>query len=151
MRISTLFIYLFLLKTAAAQEIALLDRSYRNPLTVTQDLTAGQLMNRCFPVYTTDIDALIAVANTLANDINTGAVQQPEMKRVTVGNSTVAITTQRSGASNTYGVILITVAGNKGATMELVKPGVGNRTAVKQLRIFLDYLKNNKHIIKQEN
>ncbi len=131
---------------ARAQSIALVDRAFKNPVTVTDTLTARQLSGKLFPIYTTDLDSVIVLTEHLARYIDAKAVHEPDMHFRTVGHSQFAVTTQRTGQYNTYGIFLSTRSGNLGAALEVVNPGNGNKKAAQQLHLFLDYLKNNRHI-----
>lgn len=135
---------------AFTQPIALLDRAFKKPVTVTKALSTTQLSGRQFPIYTADLDTVIQVTEQLARYIDTGAVRPPDMQMLAAGHSLFAVTTNQAGVYNNYTVFLSTRSGNLGATLELVKHGYGNRKAVQQLRLFLDYLKNNRHIAAAE-
>jgi hypothetical protein len=135
---------------ARAQSIALVDRAFKVPLTVTDTLTARQLSGKLFPIYTSDLDSVILLTEYLARYIDAGTVYQPEMHIRAVGHSQFAVTTQRMGQYNTYGIFLNTRSGNLGAALEVVKRGNGNKKAAQQLHLFLDYLKNNRHIATAE-
>jgi hypothetical protein len=142
----TAFLLLLLLPCVAlAQDIALLDRDFKNPIAVTQTVTAAQLSNKLFPVYTTDLDTMVRVLENLARTINTGEVHEPAMQLLPVGHSQFTINTERMGSFNTYAIYLSTRTGDLGASLELVKRGEGNRKTLENLFLFLDYLKNNRH------
>lgn len=143
---TTLFLCLLVSRFAAAQDIALLDRGLKNPMTVTNQLTQEQLVSGQFPIYTADLDSVIRLTEALARYINTGAVQKACVQVFPVGRSYFAVTTQAGGAYSTYAIILNTLSGVMGATLEVVKQGAGNKKAMRQLQVFLDYLKNNRHI-----
>ena len=136
---------------AAAQEIVLLDRNLKRPAALTRKLTPGQLMNRAFPIYKSDLDSVIHITEALSHYINTGVVHQADMQLLPVGHSQFAITTRRSGAFNSYIVYLNTRSGNLGASLKLIGQEDNNRQAVQQLLLFVDYLKNNRHIVDGQN
>lgn len=144
------FVLLLLPCWVAAQEIALVDRNLKRPMTLTRKLTPSQLMGRVFPIYKADLDSVIKVVESLSKFINTGAVHDANMQLLPVGHSQFAITTRRSGPSNSYIVLLNTRAGNVGASFQLVKQNDNNRKAVHQLLLFVDYLKNNRHIMEKQ-
>ena len=147
---TSLFILLIVAKTAVAQEIVLLDRSFRKPIAVTQNVTAAQLQDRKFPIYVTDLDSVIKIIENLANHINTGAVHEGGTQMLAVGHSQFSITTYNKQNYNNYSIHFSTQSGDLGASVKLVKQEDNTRKAVQRLRIFLDYLKNNQHILEQE-
>lgn len=142
----TLLLLLLLPCFAHAQTITLVDRAFKAPVTVTPALTARQLSGKLFPIYTTDLDSVILLTEHLVHYIDAAAAHEPTMQLRAAGHSLFSITAQREGSYNTYGIFLSTRAGDLGASLELVKPGYGNKRAVQQLQLFLDYLKNNRHI-----
>lgn len=142
-----LFLLLAISRFAVAQDIALIDRHFKNPMSVTKKLTVEQLSGKQFPVYIADLDSVIRLTETLSEYINAGIVHEPDMQIFQVGSSHFAINTERKGVYNMYSIFLSTKAGNVGASIELVKRGDGNKKAVQRLQVFLDYLKNNRHMI----
>lgn len=130
-----------------AQSIALVDRDFKRPMTLTQTLSIAQLAGRHFPIQTADLDSVIEVTATLARQIADRTAPEAEMQVITAGKSRFAITIQKAGNYNTYRVLLSTVSGNLGASLELVNGRDNNYSAVQKLYIFLDYLKNNIHLI----
>jgi len=134
---------------ARAQDIALVDRELKGPMTVTRNLTLRDLSSKLFPIYRADLDSIIHITESLISFIKNRTTREPNMQLVPVGHSQFAITTERSGEYNSYMVFLNTRSNNLGATLELVSRGDNNRRAVQQLLQFLDYLKNNRHMIEE--
>lgn len=130
-----------------AQSIALVDRDFKRPMTLTQTLSIAQLAGRHFPIHTADLDSVIEVTATLARQIADRTAPESEMQVITAGKSKFAITIQKAGNYNTYRVLLSTMSDNLGASLELVNDRDNNYSAVQKLYIFLDYLKNNIHLI----
>ena len=136
---------------APAQDIALVDRELKRPMLVTQELTPEQLSGKYFPIYTSDLDSVIQMIEGLTGFINTGMVHDNNMQLLPVGHSQFAITILRAGSFNSYMVFLSTRCENLGATLELVKRHDSSRQALHELFLFLDYLKNNRHMVGKQD
>lgn len=147
---TVLFLFLFISRVAVAQEIALLDRAFKNPMALTQKLTIEQLGGKQFPVYKADLEAVIRLMENLSRYINTGTVHETATQLLPAGHSNLTVAMQRTGAYCTYTVFVNTRSNDIGASLEVVKSGSGNKKALQQLQAFLDYLKNNRHIITAE-
>jgi hypothetical protein len=72
------------------------------------------------------------------------------MQLLLAGHSQFACTIQGSGENHTFSIVLNTRSGNVGASLDLVEKRDGNRKAVQKIQAFLDYLKNNRHIVATE-
>lgn len=144
----TCIVLLYILPVCAyAQSIALLDREFKNPITVTETLTRDQLSGRTFPIYTADLDVVIRLTEKLARSLVSGTQPLSGMELLPAGHSHIAVATQRTGAHTTYSVSLSTRSGDVGTFLQLVKRNQGNKRAVQELLLFLDYLKNNRHMV----
>ena len=144
----TLVLWMLLFsQPAGAQEIVLADRALKKPMTVTDTVTKAQLMGRLFPIYRDDLDALIDTMERFAHYINTPAMHEPNMQIVPIGHSKLSFTTLQSGSYNTYLVSINTLSGELGASMQVVKKGDNNKKGLRRLQSFIEYLKNNRHII----
>lgn len=135
---------------AYAQTIALLDRAFKNPVTVTETVTSQQLSGKWFPVYIADFENVIRLTERLVRSINNRTLPSSGTQVLGVGHSRVAITAHGTGVHTTYSIFLSTRSGNIGASLQLVKRDEGNRKAVQELLLFLDYLKNNRHMLESE-
>jgi hypothetical protein len=132
-----------------AQEIALLDRHFKKPVLYTNSLQ-GDALYRCFPVYRADLDSVIQVTETLLSSVQAGKPPEPDAVFLPAGHSFFAVRTWKTGAYTNYFVVLSTRSGDKGATLELLSEQDGNKKAAQKLLVFLDYLKNNRHLTTTE-
>ena len=135
----------------SAQDIVLVDRNLKRPMSLTRTLTPRQLMGNVFPIYRADLDSVIQVTESLTSFINTGVVHEANMQLLTVGHSQFAVTTRRTGTFNSYIIYLNTRSGNIGTSLELVGREDNNRQALQQLLLFMDYLKNNRNIVAEKD
>lgn len=142
----TCVLFLMLPILAGAQSIVLLDRAYKSPITVTETITQGQ-SGKWFPVYIADLDKVIRLTEQLAASINRGTIVSSSLQILPVGHSHFAITMQHAGAYSSYSISLATRSGNVGTFLQLVTQNQGSKKALQELLLFLDYLKNNRHIV----
>jgi hypothetical protein len=152
MDMKTVFFVLLLLPgIALAQTIALLDRNFKKPIAVTETLTREQLSGKWFPIYVTDLDTVIKVAEALAHAISNGTLPPSNTQLIQAGHSHFAVAAQRTGGYTTCNIALATQSGNMGATLLLVRKEDSNRKAAQLLLLFLDYIKNNRHMAVQKS
>jgi hypothetical protein len=135
---------------AAAQEIVLVDRDFKRPVSFTRQLTGSQLLSKRFPIYTTDLDSVIAIMEVLSEYLNTGKPHVTTTQVLPVGHSRIMVNTKSAGSGNSYDIFVTTRSEDLGAVMELVKNGAGNKKAMQQVQVFLDYLKNNRHLAAEQ-
>ena len=124
------------------QQAVLLDRNLISPALVTDSVTFDQVSKGLMPFFIKDVDSLLLIINQLKKYINTGKRQEPGVKAVVIGNSRCIARTERKGANDKYYVSVATDIG-KVKTSMVVVAGEFNKTAIRRLSIFEDYLKNN--------
>jgi hypothetical protein len=131
-----------------AQKYVLLDRDFIRPVIVTDEVTAGQMHKRRFPVFTKDIDSLIHFTERLQKQMNTRITYETASGYYPVGGSWFVAHREKTGKINKYNITLNTRVNDIGASLELVSNSNGSKTALQKINIFLDYLRNNRVLIK---
>ena len=144
-----LLLFILLVPLAgSAQKFALLDRDFKRPVVITDTLTSVIGSDRRFPVYIKDIDSLILFTEQLARNIYAGKTYEDQTVYSAVGSSWFLAHREKLRSVNKYYITLNTRANNIGSSMELVSNFDGNRAALQKIYIFLDYLRNNRLLIK---
>jgi hypothetical protein len=129
-----------------AQEIALLDRHFKEPVRLSGALTSETLYHS-FPVHRADLDSVIRITENLLSALHSSKPPKDNNLFLQAGHSLFAIRTWNAGAHSTHSVVLSTLLGNKGATLALVSENDGTKKAARKLLVFLDYLKNNRPVL----
>lgn len=144
-----LLLLLLLPYCMAAQEVILVDRNLKAAMLPMPDGAVQRWAYRWFPVYVADLDSVIQVAESLVRLINESTAQEAVGQLWPAGHTRFAVNVQRTGSSYTYSIFVSTRLGDVGTTLDLVKRQSSSRRAVQQLLQFLDYLKNNRHLIER--
>lgn len=132
---------------AGAQKLALIDRSFKTPISFTDSVSRLQVLQNRFIIYSQDIDSLIRVTERFAQYINTGKVHEPATFDIFTGHSHIVAMTRKAGHINSYHLVLSTRTDNIGTSITIVS-SAGKRKAMQKLNIFLDHLRNNRSLLK---
>jgi hypothetical protein len=140
-----LLLLLLLPGFAKTQEIVLIDRNLKTPVQPVPAQAEQEWVNQWFSIYANDLDSVILIVENLVRLINRRDV--PIERLWTAGHTKFVINTQRNGRIYTYAIFVNTHLEDVGTSLNLVKRGSGERQAIQRLLQFLDYLKNNRHLL----
>lgn len=135
---------------AGAQQLVLIDKQLKNPITVVQQVNGERLNGRLFPVYGTDLDSIMLVTNWFIQQLDDSRLAPSESTIKTVGQSRFIAQASSNGNVQYYTIQLITRTGNEGYVFELINNKDGHKKRVQKLRTFLDYLRNNQLLLAEK-
>jgi hypothetical protein len=144
------YLFLILLSLpfmAYAQSYALLHRQMLHPVSVTNQLESDSIPGHYFPVYTTDLDAMIHVLDQYIDSMDQREYTLFE-KEVSFGHSRLLIhkLNKKPGRS----ITLSTRAKDRGFVLELVHKNDSKRHALQKMKAFLYYLRNNRFLVQEK-
>ncbi len=136
--------FIFSLRFAAAQEMILLDRKWRQPVQQVDTLTLGLLQSGFFPVYKSDLGKMIAVLEAIVEK----QVQQKEFRYLhppLAAKGTVIVGDLLKGDKNQ--IFVKTTTSSYITSMPLFSGDEGPAQKEKKLTRLLDYLRNNRSLL----
>ena len=143
-----LLLLLLLPLFGSTQKIVLLDRQFRNPVTLTDSISPEQFPGT-FPVYLNQFDSLIKVADHYRQSFNRGRGEKHGPGTFYLG-STKFVSGNKENAYTGNQVLIATRVGFVQTSLELVGPADSNRRAQQKLAVFIDYLRNNRPLLAPE-
>lgn len=141
-----LFLLLAVGAIANAQPLVVLDKEWKEPLTLTEH--KGQPLDwQHFPVYQADIDAVIGWTKWFIEALEEGR-QMTAINEIKEAGASRFIGFTNSYRKNPgFQLNLVTRCGNLGYSMALVETSDGRKKGLQKLRAFLDYLRNNRFLV----
>ena len=140
-------ILIFLLQTAAAQDILLIDPKLKEPVQRTDSISFGLLRSGGFPLHKDDISKTISGIENLLKEL-----EHPDTKTLIsghrpLGKSELILVASGKEHSPILNLYLTTHSGENSASIELLSREKSRRSATKKLYQILDYLRNNASIL----
>ena len=142
-----LFLFCILPLLSVAQKYALIDRDFRKPIVLTDNLQ--DRMDGAFIIHKKDATAIIQKLETFTK-LYQHRLQPNDRSYIEVGNSNFVMYKEKDTKYHGLMIVLNTRAANIGSSLELVHLEDGNRLALQKLLVFLDYLRNNKVVMEPE-
>lgn len=139
-----IFLLSFLPVTTIAQDMLLLDRNFRSPVEVVNADTDSNVEGQLFPLYNADLDSIITFTQELITqfDISRNVPSESYIKQF--GHSYFIAQASQNGTLTQYYIRLITRSGNTNYAIRLIDKEDGQKRRVQKLKVFLDYLRNNR-------
>ena len=141
-----LYLLFFTSFNCKAQKLLLLDRHFVEPVTMEDTITIEQAGNGMLPIYFKDINSVLSNMKWLVKYMEAHKLNLEESFDLKMGNSKCIVTTEKTGNSNRYNIVLNTMTSNLKTYIVLVA-WEGNKRAIQRLNIFMDYLKNNSSVM----
>jgi len=131
---------------AQAQNLVLLDKEWREPLSLAT-AESNPVDHHLFPVYQSDIDSVIELTEWYIHALEDSR-HTPNINHIkSAGASKFVASTNLAGNKTTFQLNLVTRCGQSGYSMPLVDGSDGPKKRLQKLRAFLDYLRNNQFLV----
>ena len=144
-----LFIFFLLPLVSKAQKIALLDRNFYHSINIADSITMEQAAKGILPVYHRDLQAIIQGMQWLIQYITAPKINKEESFILKMGNSKCIVKTESYRHINNYNIVLNTEANNIKTSIVLAS-SEPNKRAAQRVAVFMDYLRNNSWLIKEQ-
>lgn len=128
---------------AFSQSIALLDRKLIAPIQLTDSVSLEQIQDGLFPIYVKDIDSVVKTMEAFKSWIDSGKEMKPDSYTIPAGKSNFFAVVYPSSPQEKYNIVLNTEVTEFKTSMTLVSKTFSPKMAIRNLAIFLDYIRNN--------
>lgn len=129
-----------------AQPYLLLDREFKQPAELADQLEPKKFTAQYFPVFGKDVAKLITITEQLIAQLDRFDPVQMESE-LAAGNSRIVVHNQTENAQSSLSVKLQTRDGNNGYSIALLDKEDGRQKRLKKLNAFLNYLRNNRRML----
>lgn len=126
-----------------AQTFLLADPGLRRPVRPGDELSPEDFVKAVFPLYTSDVPALVHTLETLARRLDGGMVPPQNMETTVSRHCSVLLWHDAAGHRPQYSGVIRVHTGTVSAPLVLGRK-VSRRQLVRQLKQVSDYLRNNK-------
>lgn len=142
-----LFIVLLLPFLSIGQKLALLDRSFQQPIKITDTFTMEQASMGALAVYFNDMPSIISTMQSLIKNINEGAIKEGALD-VPMGSSLCVVRTRKIGRVSMHNIVLTTKVNGLRTVFTIANQETHKKT-LQRLTMFLDYLRNNASVMEK--
>lgn len=126
-----------------AQTFVLADPNLRQPVRPDDELGPDDFAKAAFPLYTSDVPALVHTLDSLARQLDDGRPMPQNMEATVSGHCTVLLWHDAVGHRPQYSGVVRVHTGTVSAPLVMGR-NVSRRQLVRQLKQLSDYLRNNK-------
>lgn len=119
------------------------------PVEVRTELAAQQIAPFYFPVHTQDLDEMIKVVDQYIHHLD--KTKNVDIKEtIQFGNSRMVINNGQNNVIRSFTVYFTTRAKNSGFSLELVNKRDSRNRGLQKMKVFLDYLRNNRLLVNEQ-
>ena len=136
--------------TSYSQQVALLDRSFKQPVTYTDSPTITMIEKGAFPLFVEDAGKLIEAMDWFLKNMNSTAPEMIATQELQWGNTGLYIHMQHSGRYKKYQLVLKTTMKNISTSLVLIDEEDPYPSAVERLGHITAYIKNNLALLKDK-
>ena len=141
---------LFTSISSYAQSIALMDRSFKEPVSYTDSITTNMVEKGAFPLFVKDAAKLINFLNWFSKNINSTHPEEIPTQELQWGNLQVYMHTAYSGHYKKYQLVLKTIVAGMSTSLVLVDANDSYPLAIEKLDRSTAYIRNNLALLKED-
>lgn len=146
MKIILLFLCLSFCLSLSAQKIALIHRSFKQPITYTDSLTVEQVRSGFFPLVVNDVDTFYANLRYLYKMLKTRQRAKMESFELNSGSTFINSARVPMAYGDRYDIIANTKVGEVLAQMKLSSNALPNKKNARRIKDMMDYISKNKSL-----
>lgn len=133
---------------ASAQKVALLHRSFRQPIVYTDSITVEQVSTGYFPLQVDNVDTFYANLKYLHDMLSTRQRAKMESFELHAGNSIIITDRVPMAYGDRYNILAKTKVAEVEAQMRLSNQEEPNKKSAKRIKRLMDYISKNKSLFR---
>jgi hypothetical protein len=138
-----IFLFLIWSQGAGAQQLALLDRNFKEPFLLRDTFTIQDVAQGAFPLYTEDIPAVIAHLEVIARQLASPQVSHSEPETFAAQHAHLFLVRK----NNLYSCVL--QSSNKQFSVPMVVGRGTRKTTHRAISRFIEYLRQNRAVAQE--
>jgi hypothetical protein len=143
-----LLILIFVPFLSRGQKLALIDRSFHQPIGIADSVSMEEVAKGILPVYYKDMPSIISAMQWLLKYMGDNKVHKEEILDLKVGDSKCIVQTKKNGSTNRYHIVLNSKTTGFKTSIVLVAHET-NKRATQRIAMFMDYLRNNASVMEK--
>lgn len=136
---------------ANAQQVMLLDRNFKAPVTLVAEYSMELANNELYPLYTADVQILISKLEEVVQELYAINGQPVKEQFIKFGGVTFFLQPNKKEPQRELQLMVVSEIGNIYMPLQLISKDDSVKRARQKLLIFLDYLKNNLAVLHYYN